>query len=166
MCAGMPFFLQTFPIAPIGVFAAAVWGTANLARYLPFTLNDYYTVRAAWFAAGTCAAKTAYMGIYTVDGRAVWLSGAFTTASDQPNIITTGGLPIILPPGSYYLALSFTSTTTTSVFLRGVTRAGQARLLGMMQQATAAPLPATATFAVVADAVGIPLMGISSITTF
>ena len=94
---------------------------------MPFTLTDYYNVACGWFLTGTCASKTAYMGIYTVDGTAVWLSGAFTTASDQPNKVTTGGLPMMLPPGSYYLGLSFTTTTTTGVFSR-TARAGLPRL--------------------------------------
>jgi hypothetical protein len=158
-------FGSKIPFIAIGASASVVWGTANLARYMPFTLTDYYTVQAAWFLTGTCAAKTAYMGIYTVDGRAVWLSSAFTTASDTINIVTTGGLPILLPPGSYYLALSFTSTTTTGVFCVSGSRVGRVRLFGLLQQDTAAPLPATATFAAATSAL-IPVMGIASITSF
>jgi hypothetical protein len=165
LCPGL--FNQMVPL-PLGIGSApteAVWGTANQARYQGFFLSDYYTVKAGWFLTGTCAAKTAYMGIYTVDGTAIWLSGAFTTSSGTINIVTTGGLPIVLPPGSYYLALSFTTTTSTGVFRWTLGRLGMGRLNGALEQASAAPLPATMTPVTPPSSVT-PYMGIASITSF
>lgn len=135
---------------------ALTW-TANVAVYIPLELPfPYYVQRAFWWN-GSTVSGSADVGIYTVGGAQLWHAGSTTaTGATLPQFVT---VQMLLNPGRYFLA--FAQSGTTSVAEGVAMTAPNGRLMGLYQQSTALPLPATATFAAYA-AVGLPLIGITS----
>lgn len=147
-----------------GVLSAAVgvfnWPATDRALYLPLTIPWAYPVARVFWANGSTPTGNMDFGLYTVDGGKIITTGkvAQSGASALQYVDVTD---FVLPAGQYYMALANDSATTTS---RGwginnvATEHG--RIAGCLQQATASPLPATATFAAWAST-GYPLCGIT-----
>ncbi len=145
------------------VGGSALWPTANLAIYVPFRIWTPYLVKALWWANGTAVNGTTDVAIYTVGGTNL-VSAANPSQTGTSTIqIVTLGTAVLLSPGSYYMAMS-ASTGTTCQYQR-VAQATNATWQsgGWAQQATANPLPATATFAAYAQSYQ-PFFGIASTT--
>ena len=126
-----------------GFATAAAWPSANLAIYVPVSVTEQITVYQMSIEVGAQAGNFD-VGIYNEGGTRLVSSGSTVVgaAGLQPFNITD----TILSPGIYYLA-GVCSTVTTATFLSGAPDLKIARTCGVQQQATALPLPATATFA-------------------
>jgi hypothetical protein len=139
------------PLAGVlGVGAGTAWPSANVAIYTPFSLPVDARVNGVSFncTAGNSAGRNFDLGIFDAatntklssTGATAMALGTNTWAADQQII---GG-------ASYYVGLSVNSTalfvwsTPTAVIVQ--------RVLGFAQEASAEPLPATATPAQVAFA--------------
>lgn len=138
-------------------------GIANLAIYVPFSIDVPCTIYEWWHFNGTLT--TAYnvdYGIYNLDFTKVQSLGSTagtTTASTIVN--TTTWTDLTLEPGTYYMAFAQDSTRnfTTSADALGLYQAA-----GVMEQTTAFALPSPAVPAVYTRAF-MPSFGMNLRTT-
>lgn len=136
-------------------FAAAAWPSNNLAIYVPFVLDQPKTAKQMFWENGAANGNTD-VGIYDALGNRLVNLGSTANAGtiQVGNIADT-----FLTPGLYYAAMAVSTTVTETVW-SAVVPATHLRACGCQQQATALPLPTTATFAVVSNAY-LPMIGIS-----
>lgn len=138
-------------------FASGAWPTANLAFYFPITLTEPFTVdRMFWFNGSTIAATNADAGIYTKDGTRIVSTGS--TALSGTNTLQAAEVTnTTFGPGLFYMALAL-DTNTGHQFRVTTMLAEHLRGWGVFQEASAFALPATATFATMAQAY-LPIFG-------
>lgn len=120
------------------------WPAANEAIFIPFSIPFYFPISKVFWANGATLGNCDF-GIYTWDGAKLFSTGSIAQsgASATQFVNVT---PFILAPGKYYMALAC-SGTSTNIF-GGTTVTGiVGRLAGLLQQTSALPLPAVATFA-------------------
>lgn len=140
-----------------GAGASAVWPAANRAIYVPFYLVERMTATKMFVSNGAAVSGNIDLGIYNAAGTRLVSSGSTAqsgTATAQVVDITD----TVLEPGTYYMALAIDNTTATT--LRNGGAAILLKGMAFAQQASAFPLPATATLAAVASAYT-PFFGVS-----
>lgn len=151
----------------VGPSASLTWPTANLAFYIPFHLPFPYVVRRVYWVNGSdVTSVNRDFGIYNAEGTRLYSTGS-TAASGASDIqYVTPSSEFLLAPGRYYMALSNSSTTANRGPAGIVTvSTGQITLgtgAGVVQQASAVPLPATMTPATVGLSLAVPLCGITN----
>ncbi len=138
--------LEACTLSTVAV-ASAAWPSANLAIFMPFTIRVPTPVVRFFWANGSTVTGNMDVGIYTPDGTRIASQGStaqtgFASLLQFPTAIST---KVILPPGPYYFGAACSGTTNAG-FGQTVT-AAEGRMAGLLQMATAIPLPATATFA-------------------
>lgn len=143
--------------------AAATWPVVKLAIFVPFKLDTPYILRKLWWMNGGSVSGNVDCGVYMADNTSgMLLASAGSTAQASTSVIqaVTLGTPVTLGPGRYYMALAIDNTTAT--VWRSTPGIPLAKAAGMAQQTLAnLPLPATATFATIANDC-MPLFGIAS----
>jgi hypothetical protein len=128
-------------------YGSVAWTTANKATYLPFQVDRPMTIYQMAWENGATIATNLDVGIYDVLGNQLVSSGSIAhsgaSVAQAVDITDTA-----LLPGTYYAAMVFDGTTQT-IFGCAITavQAQVMRVLGVQQQTSAFPLPATATFA-------------------
>lgn len=132
--------------------------SANMAIYVPFAIAGPYLARKVWWANGLAVSGNVDVGVYSSDGTRLLSAGSTAQATIQ-SIQSVDTTDVLLLPGSYYLAMS--CSTTAATFYRLAANVYSGVSWGMANQAAALPLPATATFATAA-ATTVPLFGITS----
>lgn len=136
--------------ASIGTdFATARAHGANIAHYVPVIVELQITIYQMSIIIGAQAGNVD-VGIYNEGGTRLVSAGS--TAAGAAGIQVFDVTDTILSPGCYYLTL-VASTATTLTILAANPTATIIRGCGQRQQASALPLPSTATFA--ANAQGI-----------
>lgn len=125
---------------------SATWPTANLALYVPFRLAKPTVISSAFFESGAAASGNFDIGVYSADGTKIVSTGS------TANAVTSGFKTVSLSStelgaGLFYLALAINNTT--QAVLRSSPALTTLATLGWAQQASAFPLPATATMATV-----------------
>lgn len=148
--------------AGAGFGSAAVWPAANRAIYWPFTVETACAAKKiAWLNGGTVGAFNVDVGIYDIN--AARLVSAGPTALGSASVVQVADITDTpLTPGIYFAAMSVDSNTPT--FQRVPTSAAALRVMGVQQEASAATLPSTATFANPASAY-LPWMSIALTAT-
>ncbi len=146
--------------------ASLTWPVANTAFYLPVWIPWPYSVERVFWVNGSSVTSTNMdFGIYTADGTRIYSTGSTAASGASATQYVTPGTDILLTPGRYYFALSDSSTTAnrggsgTTAF-----SVARVRLAGLLQEASALPLPATMTPAAVANSC-FPLCGVTRTTT-
>lgn len=142
-----------------GTTLAAVTQTANRAHYLPLSLPYSYLVRRMFWVNGTTVTSSNVdVGIYSEDGTRLYSSGS--TAMSGPSVpqFVTLSTPLLLPPGRYYIAYVCDGTGARGWAI--TLGADPLRQMASFQQATALPLPASATFAAATN-INLPFVGIT-----
>lgn len=139
---------------------------ANLAVYIPFQLPYPYQVARLWWINGNTVTTTNVdMGIYTADGTRLYSTGSTTqTPASQPQYAAVSGHLVLDARTPYYLAWTCDNTTARS-FSMNISTAAIGRGAGLLEQASALPLPATATFAAFTTQVFAPVCGVTRTTT-
>lgn len=122
---------------------AIAWPSANLAIYVPFRVADTTTFVKIFWLNGATIAGNVDVGIYDSEGNRLVSSGSIAHAGASV-LQTIDITDTTLQPGLYYMAMSSDSTTATIQAVNAL--AIQLRLAGVYSQASAFPLPATATF--------------------
>ena len=115
--------------------------TANLALYIPFSLDRLVTAYAFMTTAVTATGNIDF-GIYNLSGDRIVSTGSVTNvaATTRYDITDT-----VLSPGTYYMAFSCSNNTDT--FYRDNSHPYPLlAAAGVKQQTSAFPLPETATF--------------------
>lgn len=144
-----------------GVPSNGNWPSANLAIYVGFAIPFPFKVKSVFWANGTTVTGNADVGVYSFGSTTRLFNLGATARAGASDIQPVNlGTPFLLGPGSYYMAL--TNTTTGSFFRWTFGTLSDARMTGLYQQATANPLPATATLAALTSAYW-PLFGLSSL---
>lgn len=158
----LPLFIHTYSArfspamnaraATLGMSATLTWPIANTAFYYPMFIPFNYPVRRVlWTAGGSGTAMNVDFGIYTESGTKVYSTGstALVSANAVQYVTPT---EFILTPGAYYFAFACSSISSSRL---GSGTTGLAlphlALTGVLQQATALPLPATMTPVAVAN---------------
>lgn len=137
-------------------FASATLA-ANRALFIPFVLGKPFVVTQGFWVNGSAVAGTVDCGVYSNSGVRLGSTGA--TAQAGVSAIQGATLALTLGPGSYYMAIVLSSGSAT--LFRGAASADFLQSLGMAQQASASPLPATFTLANVSSAF-LPMFGLTS----
>lgn len=127
--------------------------TANRAYYVPFRLPWAYPIKRI-FMVNSFSNGNIDLGIYGADGSKIFSIGSTAMAgSNAPQYMAKN---ILLPSGSYYFGVSGSSTGATWFAVNeGLPRT---RLIGMLEEASALPLPARMT-PVTPVATSIPFLG-------
>lgn len=139
---------------------STAWPTANMALYIPFTLNQTITVQKFFTANGTATGNNVDIGLYAQDGTRLVSAGS-TAQSGTSTIQYYSVTPLTIGPGAYYLALAVNGASSTFV----AHTAGSSRnfkAVGVYEQTSAFALPATATFATTTRTF-VPLIGLSTL---
>jgi hypothetical protein len=151
-------------ISPGGAYSSpattsTLFPTANKAFYFPVRLAKPFRPALIFWGNGATASGNVDAGIYDLAGTRLFSTGS-TAQSGTTTLQSVSVSGLLLAAGRYYVALAADNTTAT--FLRGAQSVTLQRGYGALQQASAFPLPATATFAALASTrLGIPLLGLS-----
>lgn len=136
------------------VSASAVFPSANLAIYIPFTVYETITIVKLSILNGAAVSGNVDVGIYDAGGAKIISTGS-TAQSGTSAIQTFDITDTVLSPGLYYLAIAMDNTTGA---IENVTvTAIDVEALGVFQEASAFPLPSSATPAAFAQTV-LPLI--------
>ncbi len=130
-------------------FGSATWPSANLAIGYPFMLTEPRTVLQMWVFNGSAVSGNVDAGIYTAAGAKLVSKGstAQATTSDLQLLDVTDTL---LPANQIlYAWMALDNTTGTTTRLAGGVSLAQTGGTGVMQMATAFPLPSTITGAAI-----------------
>jgi hypothetical protein len=120
----------------------AAWPAAALAIFVPFWIGRAVTIRQLGWINGTPVASSVDCGIYKPDGTRI-ISTGNTVASGANAIQRVDVTDTVLPAGNYYIAGA--GLLTTVQMFRWAPLAPICSALGVMQMASASPLPSTAT---------------------
>lgn len=124
--------------------ASAVWPTANLAFYIPLTVQNTVTVKRIIVLIGGVTSGNLDVGIYNETGaRQVSMGSTAMGAASTAQVFDIADT--VLTSGRYYLAIAVDNITGTT--FRAASSAGTNTALGVKEQAAAFPLPDPATFA-------------------
>ena len=143
---------------------STAWPTANRAIYVPFTLRAPLTVVKLFSGNGSALSGNIDMGIYNAAGTRLVSKGstAHAGASLQSFDITD----TLLIAGQYYMAVALDNATGALCRWTATSPVSADVAWGVATEASAFPLPATATFASMTAlaAVYIPLIGLTGRT--
>lgn len=140
---------------------SAAWGSANQALFFPITIQTPAIAYQLWLWNGGTVSGNFDIGLYDENGTRLVSSGA-TAQSGITSIQLVDIADTVLPAGTTWLAIVLNNTTGTT--LRINPGAAYIAPLGVYQQNSAYPLPATATYARLGGgstaAVNVPMCGI------
>lgn len=126
-----------------------IWPVANTALYFPVLVRAPVTIyQMAWTNGGTLGSNVD-AGIYDGGSKARLVSTGSTAQSGASTLQAVDVADTLIPPGLHYLAMVMDSTTG-QVSRTSVSATAGLRVCGAAQQASAFPLPSTATFAPIA----------------
>lgn len=143
----------------LNTYAQTAWPSANLAIYVPFFLSKPITFSTMFWMNGSTVAGNVDVGVYAEDGTRIVSKGS-TAAAGTTTLQVVTVTTTTIGPGLFYLALACSSTSEL-VYKTIIGQVLRTKFTGMAQQATALPLPATATFATVGQDY-VPLVGLST----
>lgn len=143
----------------LGAYASAAWPAANLAMYVPFRVVTPIIATQMFVLNGGTANGDIDIGIYDSSGTRLISSGA--TAQSGTNTFQLIDITdTLLGPGQFYLAISLSSGTGTTTRVN-TSSAQLLQCYGLAQEASAHPLPVTATFATIGQAY-VPIFGLTT----
>lgn len=154
-----PHSIGAFPIGGGIITAGTAWAVANQALYIPFRIASPFTFNSIAAVVST-ATGNIDMGVYAADGTKIVSTGSVVTS---PNVQQVSVASTTIGPGLFYFGVSMSSISggLMGYVFTATGKAGLLRALGISQQATALPLPATATFAA-NTGFFVPVMGITN----
>jgi hypothetical protein len=136
--------------------ASATWPTANRAIFIPFRIATPIVVRQLWMFSGSAVSGNFDIGIYGEKGTRLVHGSAVQSGVNAAQVVDVDDT--LIGPGVFYFALVLDNTTGT--YLGAQMGGSLGKFLGIAEQASAYPLPATATFAT--ETMNIqPLIGLS-----
>jgi len=127
-----------------GIFTNVTWPVANTAFFIPFRIPYAVTAIGMQIYNGTAVSGNLDAGIYSAEGTKIVSSGSIAQAGTSA-VQTVSLTATVLAPGLYYMALVLNNATGV-VTVTSASTFQICRAMGMLKQATAFPLPATAAF--------------------
>lgn len=142
--------------------AASAWPTANKAYYIPVSVQYPITVAKMFVINGSTVSGNIDVGIYDAGGAKLVTSGS--TAQTSGSVIQEFDIAdTLLQRGLYYWACAMDNSTGTLEIWNPNLAIGRA--MGVCEQTSAFPLPATAVFALLATTLRFPVIGATPRTT-
>ena len=140
-----------------------VWPAANRAYYVPFTLHETVTVVKMFCYNGSVIAGTIYVSVYNSALASQFPAGsALQAGTNQIQEFDTADTSLVA--GKYYMAISLTSISAELFSINEddiIMTLAFLESLGVSQEASAAPLPNTATLALPTGDPRLPYFGLS-----
>jgi hypothetical protein len=152
--------MDTSTSVSAGAPASTAYPAANLAIYVPFYLTVPSVFQFAAWHNGTAVSGNIDVGIYGSKGTRIASIGSTAQAGTTTSQSAAFASPVQLGSGLYFMALAMDNTTGT-LFAMGFGGLPFYIGAGIFQQASAFPLPATATFAL-ATSDYLPKFGLST----
>jgi len=141
--------------------ASSTWPVANTAFYLPMYIPFPYPVRRIfWFNGSSVTSTNMDAGIYSESGVRLYSTGSVAASGVSALQYVSLGTELLLMPGRYYFALADSSTTANRGGQAAAGTVSRNRQVGILQEASALPLPANMTGAQVANAY-VPVVGVT-----
>lgn len=122
------------------------WGSANEAQYYPFIVTYPIVIARLWWMNGTSVAGNFDLGVYNFStaGPNSKLISTTPTAQGSSNAVTIVNVTdTIIQPGRYYFG--FVGTSTANLLPAWNLTQLQVTAIGVLCEASASPLPSTAT---------------------
>lgn len=140
--------------------ASTTFPAANLAIYVPFIVprGQNFTAYQLIIGNGGAVSGNLDLGIYS-EAWALLTSAGSTAQSGTNTVQAVNITDYYLAPGRYYMAIAMDNTTGTTNAINTGTAPGAA-MLGVAQEASAFPLPSTATPALFTQT-NIPCFGLA-----
>jgi len=141
-----PFFAPAQGLVPPGNLSNSfsLNPTADTVYGLPFAIPFPYPAKRFFFSNGGATGDTTEIGLYSRKGLTkIWASGAVTVAG--ANQLQYTAKDIVIPPGSYVLAVLFHGSFGIGRSNGPGVTVGRMRASGCFQMASQASLPATLT---------------------
>lgn len=135
--------------------SSGAFPAANDALFMPLILQQATLVKRLFSMNGATVSGNIDVGIYSEDGARIVSSGSVAQAGTT-DLQFFDITDLMLGPGRYYLAVAMDNATGT--LIRATAGLVRLQAIGMAKQASAFPLPATATFATV-TATYLPIIG-------
>lgn len=159
-------FLKARLIFTAQTSASTAWPTAGTAYLIPMELPQPYAFTEAFWISGTSpGTANVDVGVYDENFSLITSIGATASVNSTGALQPAGGKALspvaTLGRGRYYLAMSAAATTITTHSYTYT--AALLRAMGVLQMASAHPLPATVTPAAM-SATSVPLFGVASVT--
>lgn len=129
-----------------GAASGGTWPVNNLALFFPIIVSSPCTV---YHMAVEVTTQSGNVDVGIYNEALSLLVSAGSTAVAAAGLQSFNIADTVLAPGLYYLAMA--CSTTVAAFRRLPHQGTEMRVFGAAQQATALPLPATATFAALAQ---------------
>lgn len=148
--------LEIAAMVAFGNPLSATYPAANRALFFPLTIHVPAVAYRMWVWNGSAVSGNFDLGLYQENGTRLVSSGG-TAQSGTSSIQVVDIADTLLPAGTTWVGVVFDNTTATT--LRINPSAVYMAPLGCYQQATAYPLPATATFARMATDF-VPMVGV------
>jgi hypothetical protein len=146
----------------LGSPANAAYPASNDAIFIPVTLYRPALVTRLFVANGNVTSGSMDMGIYTLDGSRIVSFGVMTTQTGTQVLQFFNITDTYLSPGKYYMAIVINNGTAT--LRRYNVSIIREQMYGVLKATSAAPLPASVTFATMTAAyipsMGMELMGV------
>jgi hypothetical protein len=123
--------------------ASTTWPTANRALFIPFALDAAGIIPSLYIANGAAVSGNVDVGIYSASFQRLASAGGVTqTGTNNTQILGLSG--VALTAGAYWLALVLDNLVGT-IMCMGSLAGAQAEQIGIVEVATAYPLPAAVT---------------------
>lgn len=127
-----------------GIVGGAAWPVSNTAYFIPFEIQQPFLVKLMAITNENTVSGNVDVGVYAEDGTRLISKGS-TAQSGTFSNQTLDVTDTVLAPGKYYLAMAMDNTT--GIVGRLATGLERLKTVGILEMATAFPLPAVATFA-------------------
>ena len=131
------------------------WPAANRALFIPLHVDITFTIDKFIWDNRNSGTANADIGLYSDTGTRLLSTGSVAlhgaTGPQRTNVAD-----YIVNPGRYYLAMAYAATSSMLMAAFSVTRLAE---MGVYEQSSALPLPATATFVAITTN-SLPLAGI------
>jgi hypothetical protein len=137
--------------------AAAVWPSAGMAIYVPVLVRVTATIYQMGWGNGATLGSSVDVGIYDGSTKARLVSTGSTAQAGASVLQAVDVADTLVPPGLHYLAMAM-DTITPGLVDRASLNSVLSRVSGAAQQASAFPLPSTATFAALTTMTLVPLI--------
>ena len=147
----------------LGTPASTAYPAISRAIFIPFRLIAPTRITQLWLYNGATVSGNLDLGIYDAGGVSLGSIGSTAQAGVSVMQIVSLAAAIRLGVGLFYTAISIDNTTAT-VYQGGLAAAlgiARSKIVGMAQQASVFPLPATATFATITSTY-LPVIGFIS----
>ena len=138
--------------------ASATYPAANRAIYIPFYLPLTWLAQGGGLVNGSSVTGNADFGIYSAAGNRIISRGSVARSGASAPQLDDFASFALLTPGRYYMGFSASSGAANTAWLNTSVTTAIGKSLGLLQEASAFPLPATMTPAAWAST-GLPLVG-------